>query len=256
MLFYFISKLQICSKQGNRLSRGIRGGHDNRDLWCYFRNFSFASYPETPTFHRWVRLQGGVCGGGRFRKGTFELRLAKPTVEQQLSASQHPGVCKKLEECIATWVLILFSQRICRAPPTLTTALHNALNILTFWIVMVGLPFESNMPGCSWVTLQASLLRKKRTMLERLQTTLNSEWWAEVALCSVSLCKWDMILQLSSTFSQLRLTEDQIWPCHSVPNICPRVQDQDPPLERERSPTVMAFFHFSPLCHNCQSDIS
>lgn len=143
MLFYFISELQVCSKQGNRLDRGIGGGHDNRDLQRCFRTFSFTSYPETPNFHRWVRLQGGVCGGSRFGKGTFELKFAKPTVVQQLSASQHPRVCKKLRECTATWVLILLSQRICRAPPTLTTALHNALDILTFWIVRAGLPFES-----------------------------------------------------------------------------------------------------------------
>lgn len=82
-------------------------GTDSRDLLCcLFEKFQFYFNLETPNFHRWVRLQGGVWGGGSFRKGTFELRFAKPTVVQQLSASQYPGVCKKLPgECMATWSL-------------------------------------------------------------------------------------------------------------------------------------------------------
>lgn len=46
-------------------------------VFCgFFGTFNFTLNPETPEFHREVKLQGEVW------KGTHELRFAKPTVLQ------------------------------------------------------------------------------------------------------------------------------------------------------------------------------
>lgn len=211
VLFFYISELHVWSKLGNTNYWEHLRGTDSKDILHFlFEKFQFYINLETPNFHRWVRLQGGVCRGGSFRKGTFELRFAKPTVVQQLRASQHPGVCKKLPgQCMTTWSL--------NSP--FTTYLHSPAK--PYHCTSSGLEhFDFSEPSrlifhltltsqsLPWVSLHVCLLWKKTDRTGWLQIMLNSEWWAKVAMCSVLLCKWDMVFQLSFRFSQLWLTEN------------------------------------------------
>lgn len=127
-------------------------GTDSRDLpCCLFEKLQFYFNLETPNFHRWVRLQGGVCGEeAALGKELLSSGLQNPQLYNSSVLANILGCATSHRE--SAWppgVSILLSHHICTALPSLTTAPHQTLNILTFWTIQVDFPFDFNKSKCS-----------------------------------------------------------------------------------------------------------
>lgn len=127
-------------------------GEQIAKISCTFclRNFSFASILRPQIFTDGWGYRVGCVEEAALEKELLSSGLQNPQLYNSSELANILGCAKSYQD--SAWppgVSILLSQHICTALPSLTTAPHQALNILTFWTIQVDFPFDFNKSKCS-----------------------------------------------------------------------------------------------------------